>query len=274
MNEPFGLINNQTKCCWMNSIIQALVSCPHFVGAIQQSGADNEMVQAFRELIGANGDVSQYGARITALFRRMLKETNVADNMTNSQECAHESLIRMIELFNDEQINQTLHCVRTSCIICPQCGHMQERDEHDYYMTVYEHDYSDFNEVLLRHRHEQDYHECEHCGAVNHDVSATAVPKRMSPTLIVHFNKYRYKARTPLAHVISAPSASGGQLRWQLRAIIHHTGGNSNGHYTCTAWRGGHLYLLNDASYHERPQQFSDFDTHTVFLAVYSMIKN
>jgi ubiquitin C-terminal hydrolase len=228
--SPRGL-SNIGNSCYLNSVIQALLSCHNFNAMMIIWETKNISTEEYNKIL--KGDVSHAGSLLQTIMGKGLHYGH--------QEDAHEGLLLLLDAFGDEvsKVFTIKHRTKFKCI----CGFRNIiKGSPELFIDYYGQDSSLESYLLLQTIQPNDYR-CDSCKRVN----TTRMIKKLysiSDIIIVTFKKYYCKNPIDFPTQITLASS----LRYQLVAQIEHFGGPHGGHYVTRALRQGTVYLFNDSS--------------------------
>jgi ubiquitin C-terminal hydrolase len=228
---PQGL-SNIGNTCYLNSIVQALLSCRNFNAIMILWETKNSSTEQYNKIL--KGEINHVGALFQTISGHGLQYGH--------QEDAHEGLLMLLDSFGDEisKVFNIKHRTIFKCI----CGFRNtSKGCPEVFVDYYSDSQSTLQSYLLRQTIKPNDYRCDLCKQLN----STRMIKQLysiSDVIIVTFKQYHYKTNINFpTEIILAPT-----LRYQLVAQIEHFGGPHGGHYVTRALRQGTVYLFNDSS--------------------------
>lgn len=247
----FGLPNHD-GVCYLNSLIQALLSCPAF-NRYMQILAERGNPSAGAALLGSlfAGQLSLEGrGRAVMALRGLLTERLGA----GGQQDIHEGMVLLLELLG-QQVDMLFHIRYATSLLCRTCGaHRTEGRTQiappEIVLDLGEQVESKewLEQYILRHTQTPHDYRCEHCGERN---GQDGVPvqlcyhlRRLSEVIVLLFKKYRergareehekYKVYYP--DTLDLPTGHC-IMHYRVVARVEHYGTSGRGHYTATCLR-------------------------------------
>lgn len=215
---------NFANNCYFNSVIQALLSLDIFQKCLTTSY--NPILSQLRECIKQ---------RSVSLLKVLAK---IPWYTIGSQECAHETLTRLIDYCMLSEYFRIKYKRRKEC---SQCG-VTDLPEDDI-ISIIMHDSNELREdnvSVIKNKVDQ----CE-CGK---PFTLYYIIKTLRNVIIVSFNKFQNKRDISYPLELVFQNKSGQDLIYDLKAQIEHIGNQKGGHYIAKVKRGSSWYLINDAS--------------------------
>lgn len=229
--QPRGLLN-AGNTCYLNSIVQALLSCRNFNAIMILWETKNSSTEQYNKIL--KGDINHAGALLQTIAEKGLHYGH--------QEDAHEGLLLLLDAFGDEimKIFNIKHRTKFKCM----CGFRNTtKGSPEVFIDYYGSKHTSLQSYLLRQTIRPKDYRCDICKRVD----TTRMVKQLysiSDVIIVTFKQYHQKTNIEFPTEITlAPS-----LRYKLVAQIEHFGGPHGGHYVARALRQGTVYLFNDSS--------------------------
>lgn len=273
--EIFGL-RNSGVLCYLNSLIQSLVSCSafnRFLIANRIKYADNPVVTEYLKLLsrnagtrpdsGINPAPSRPGYRSSyniddafGILRELKKTLDTRKSGFNlsffRQEDIHEGLTLLLDSIPE---SETLFNVRYTCrLYCRSCKHIATPGDsgHEEPSEVCIHLSDDSpaltkesveNKIKINMQIPQDY-KCEKCGVKNElrdgepEANILQVYRlvRLSEILVITFKKYNGKKMMYFPPTLEFKSNSR-TLQYRIVSVVNHFGNNHSGHYNCECLR-------------------------------------
>jgi len=275
---PAGL-NNTGALCWLNSIIQAMLSLPAFHRAIidMENPKNNVFLGNWITLVKelANDTASKnvqnpnkylaVSQNLLSSFAVVLRQESVALSL-NAQEGAANGFCVLINMLNDDYIYKVFNCKYLQTIQCAKCDKtVSSITDLSPIITMYHavkfKTADDFRDYILAHSSTVDEFECDQCST-----RSVSVPRRERLTMLREIITIVYGKLTrpnwyPLE--IEFVAKSGPNMKYALTACIEHTGSydatthTSGGHYYARVRRNDKWFVCNDHSITEEPTPFN-----------------
>lgn len=265
----FGLQNN-SALCYLNSLIQSLMSCSGFNYILTGNEFKNnriviEYLNLFnRNKLELNLKYNRIGEDNAYLILKELNLTrNKSGNLFNlslgSQEDVHEGLILLLDSIGNG-IERIFFNRYKSIIFCRNCKKTTKPELNseppeliiDLSGEKINSKKDMENSIRKIHQYPEDY-KCENCGVIN-QVQNGIIQKniiqiyqlvRLSEIIVILFKKYNRKKKIFFSNFLDFKSITG-NLKYKLVAQIEHSGNMFGGHYTARCLR------QKPWKYHER----------------------
>ena len=235
-----GFINHNS-ICYLNSILQCLLSCSKFVKYIvkirdEYTQNNNKLGEAFLKLILKN-------AKNDPETPYMSMEINKIMNI-NGQQCASEMLLKLIddlklEKLFEQKIEKSLYCMNCNKIVSVK------------YDIAYIHNYTDSennnddsNKKINMNFNCIDDYNCDKCKKKTKLIMLNSLEKT-SDIFVISFNKYIKKDIVNYPHILSLTNKKN---KYKLVGIINHHGNIMSGHYWAEVIRNNNFYNVDDTS--------------------------
>lgn len=249
---PSGLINTGNTC-YLNSILQALLSCQSFNEVMIILEHQNKITKLYNRIL--MGDCNNPVELLSAIIeKRKYKDTNLH---MGHHEDANESFLMLLEEIGDDilKVFNIKHQIKLSC----SCGFKNSRkDVPEIFLDYYSNEISLVKYLVYQKTHPKDY-KCPSCKGI----ATTRLKKKIysiSNVIIITFKKYTVKDHIDFPLFINLAS----NLRYKLVAQIEHFGDAQGGHYITRALRQNTVYIFNDNSV--TPSSFVPTpDTYMIF---------
>lgn len=251
--KPSPFVNSGCSC-WLNSLIQSLLSTPlvdyiatanDTIDEIKIAGVrdddKNMLFNEFYKVCNAGGTHDRSALQILSAFKKQLLRSGNNFNIVNTQECALEAYTYMIEMLNDKKITKMFSQASRTIIKCSNCGNSLEQRNTNLFSMVE----PGQSVPQLRRRGVVHDYKCEKCEikrdalraeilSAGHEVLVFATPK--SAGLIIN--------ESPPSFDI--PLRDGAVRTYHVCAFIEHYGSPTSGHYVAYGKRGDSWYFFND----------------------------
>lgn len=234
-----GFINHNS-ICYLNSILQCLLSCPKFVKLIvklrdKYKENNNKLAEAFLKLILKNAKKDSETPYMSIEINKIMK--------MNGQQCAAEMLLKIIEdlklesLF-EQKIEKTFYCMNCNNIV-------SVKKDISYIYNFSETDISNnfVKKINMNCTHIDDY-KCDKCRKKSKLIILNSL-ENVEDIFIISFNKYIKKDLIDFPETISLTNK---KIKYQLVGIIDHVGNLSGGHYWAQIKRNDKYYHADDST--------------------------
>lgn len=285
--EPFGL-NNTGVICWLNSVLQVLLSCSalnqtimKFEGAFANNAFAKEYLRLLKAILPNKRDMPSLkkdnlataSANILHEFVKQLRARGKNIRMGYSQECVDEAFILFIELFDCPAVELLFNNIYELYIDCSACQRRVSsvRDKSikiDMFCNEQFTTRDAFCTYLRFHPSEHDIYKCDQCGHVMRHFSRLERLKMLREIVVITFNKYYRKEYIWFPQTLCFMGKDGQPLRYRLVGQIEHGGTMHGGHYTANALRDDKFYRFNDSSVSSGASN----PTPNTYMIVYHMI--
>ncbi len=264
--DPFGL-NNTGVICWLNSLLQVLLSCSALNKVLLECEAEfkgNEFAREYIRLVRAIVpnrpedepiDPAKFGhasANILNAFMKQLRSKNLAFAIGASQECADEAFTLFVDLFDHPKVSKLFSNVYELSITCKNCGDVVSsmRDK-TYKINLFCQKKLDTQDIFCQyirvHPSELDYYKCEKCEQVMTRSHRIEKLKMLREIVVITFNKFHSKDNRWFPESLVFNAKGGGALHYRLIGQIEHGGNMYSGHYYANALRGNKFKRFNDS---------------------------
>lgn len=256
--QIFGLQNN-SALCYLNSLIQSLISCPSFNYYLLSSKLNNKIVDEYlqlykRQQLPDNLEYIKPGMDDAFNILRELnaarRKSNVSFNLSlNAQEDVHEGLLLLLDSIGGN-IEKKFQVRYKSEIFCKKCKNITTPGNSENYIeppelvidlseediTSKEH----MEQLIKRNIQVPKDYKCEKCGAINTDNARNIIHVyslvKLSEILVIIFKKYTKKKNIFFPEYLDFKTMTG-ELKYRLVAQIEHSGNTHGGHYQCKCLR-------------------------------------
>jgi ubiquitin C-terminal hydrolase len=271
----FALKNNGNYC-YMNSLIQALMSCSSFNQycdqyrkfANEDSNDKVKLAEEYLRLLTENPPTSKYGKietnDVTNLLTKLtsIRKYSKYNLIIGQQEDIHEGLVLLLEALEYKDLGPDIlfHTRYSSEIVCKKCRKAKKVGKLENWQEPSEivinlseedcHEQIDNKEAIERYikmniQIPRDYR-CENCNVVNEydkktkEIEANIIHtyrlNRLSEIIILLFKKYHDKKSIFFPQCLDFTSMQG-NLHYDLVAQVEHWGTQHHGHYTAKCLR-------------------------------------
>lgn len=262
MNNPSGLRNSGVTC-WLNSLIQALLSSTIFCSTLSNTRNDesstHEQFKLLIEMERSGNDISNISTVILRALVADLTRHRKKINMEFGQQSCSEGLILLLEMLGDSEINKRFNHVQRNTIRCLETDKVVSsvRSVNNIFYIFDEESLLKLGlrTFLLNHSTVmgKEYIPDDHQSGNTYERYYTLC--RTPEIIIIALNRYMtdgkgYKNRNTqikLPDEFTIPHKKSGEIIYNKIAEIDHFGGStSGGHYVVRAKRNNESYLFND----------------------------
>lgn len=265
----FGL-KNIGSICYLNSLIQSLISCEPFTKLIAEADPDKNVSEVFKVMKYFLDHIIMDDVKAVESAVPILREImNSYEFYGHQQEDVGEGFDILIELLGDS-VSNLFMSKWTVNIFCGSCKGVVSTATDTMNRITMEKDYIPYSrshgvdKFVSGHMSRFSDYRCPKCkcsAANGVKVSRLIKPPRV---LVVSFNKFNEKWMSdPIEPTMSVNYGEKGiqKAKYRLMSVIHHSGNMTRGHYTNTAVRGDKTVLFNDSRFVEKPfeQHINDY---------------
>lgn len=287
--DPFGL-NNTGVICWLNSILQVLLSCSSLNKVLIECEAEfesNEFAKEYIRLLKAIVpnrpedepiDPAKFGTASANILRGFVKQLRLkapSFRIGSSQECADEAFTLIIDLFDHSKVSKLFSNVYELSITCKNCGDIvsSTRDK-TYKINLFCQKKLDtvdsFCQYIRVHPSELEYYKCDKCKKTMPKAYRIEKLKMLREIVVITFNKFHSKDNRWFPSELSFNAKGGGKLRYKQIGQVEHGGTMSGGHYYANALRGDGFMRFNDS----HVGTASGGPTPLTYMVVYHIIED
>jgi len=286
--------NNTGAICWMNSLLQAIISCKslcqYFLSSDALKEADlgntakelSTLIRCYREGSGANESVKDKSLDVLKALIRDLKDKKKTINwMESGQQSCSEGLVLILEMLSNKKIDALFYHIYEIKTICNNTNENVStvRDTNNiFYLWEFTEQKlleSSLEEMILSYteEHKEEYIPDDYKEKHKEGYTYKKVYKlrRIPNIVIIALNRYKSprnsNLKLPLEFTI--PSNKGTNMVYTKIAEIDHLGSlHSGGHYVCRCKRNDKVFLFNDISFKE----YKFGTLASTYLTFYEMI--
>lgn len=280
----FGL-NNPGVLCYLNSLLQSLVSLSSFVETVlknpdymKKTKTGNAMYN-FISNASIGADVSNCSSLILSALMEDMKERNSTSNFGSSQESASEAFVLILDMMTpvgtkpSECPLSKLFAYRTSCkTVCKGCKNVTSSIDEGYTHNLF----SNVNRALIEEDvttqcSEISQFTCEKCGAKG-PAGRCYQLSMISEVLVCTFNIYRTRNEVgKLPDSLSFRCLNGKKSIHKLASKVIHFGTVNGGHYITHCNRHDKLIMFNDSHVTEVAPLNTDTNVYMAFYQFHNL---
>lgn len=236
-----GFYNNGALC-WMNSLLQALLSCEIFYKTVKdETEITTHTLELLHKMINSNSR-EQYSSLILDALGKDLKNTqpkNYEIICSGAQQSASEGFVLLLDCIKSLEVKKLFYSRFNNDMVSP-------------FHTIF--DIKRLADVGLIDYLKYDIIETEGKKIVR---SLTHAPH----ILVLIFNKYNKKILIEMPKEFNLSSS----LCYKLKSDILHSGNLNGGHYVARGYRNGKYYMFNDNSVQEIESMKPTVNTYMMF---------
>jgi ubiquitin C-terminal hydrolase len=250
-------LQNASNYCWLNSLVQVLISLPAFTHALNKIPSEKQttftksLLNVIQTLNNSNENIVDVSSKLNM---DIVSSTKLwKNNMVGyGQSCADEALTTILQLIDDKYVEYVMTNVYGYNINCTNCKQIisDVRDRATKITITSQSNMTteEFCKHIMRRTSICSEYKCENCNMILYDVPRTEFVRTVREIIIVMFNKFYTKDYFyDYPSKLSFPKKGGGSIDYILVGIVEHYGTMAGGHYTSRAYRHGKWYNFNDS---------------------------
>lgn len=230
---PICGFQNIGNSCYLNSLIQALMSIPQFNQSILNDTEPNELVQAYKRVLGYKQLEIHNLQQILNILIRLSK----GRFRWGSQEDSHESLMLLFSSFGK---HSAMFELRQRCNMICECGYklLYPGNETE---KILQFNSEITSKALISQVLYPPNYKCDGCGIRNtvdrNPIKQVYTLTLLSDVIVITFPKYDRKVLHDFPFSLAFRMKGGEVKEYTLCATIDHFGDQNGGHYTAKALR-------------------------------------
>lgn len=251
--------NNAGATCWFNSMMQLVWGLPSVAQVLivgEDTFTNNAFARHYISLMkGACGEIktpltANSAIELFTSYQRRLRQLGIGATLGNGQECANEGLCYFIEALGPA-VEALFNNVYEMKVICPICKKITSnvRDK-SLVVTISGRDVFDTQQKFCNHLHYRSSPlvswKCDGCNTISNNIQRTEILKTLREIVVVVFDKFSTKEMRWFPQELSFPKLGGGELRYELKGKIEHSGNSAGGHYWAHTKRN-EWHCVNDS---------------------------
>jgi ubiquitin C-terminal hydrolase len=265
--EPFGLVNSGV-ICYMNSLLQALISCTSFNKAVianeeymHKTKLGSTLFNFVSSFLDASADSGLFSIEIVKSLMAELAERRPNIKYGTGQECASEGLTLILDMLSDPDIGiddvdnlnpiAKLFSAKYDIVIhCTECKHKATSTQCSSQYFI--HSYDDMqNNLIISRTHLPEY-VCDGCKQPDACIKVKTLAKVSEIIVITDIMILNGRFIRQMIKVNQTPAmfqlpGSNGAISFGKVAQVEQSGSLSSGHYISKGVRKGRTaYLFND----------------------------
>lgn len=262
MENNVGL-KNINSICYLNVLIQSVLSCDVFVNAII-ANKDKYM-----------NETNVIGLLFYNIICKMVNEIEIGkDNFTMSeklkfvgQNCSHEALIFIIDKLHFEKLFNIKYEKTIFCINCDKIT-QKKIDTCAMYEYFTESKDGNFISIINRQIDSDEEYKCDICNKKKHVFLNDLISS--SEIFVITFNQYEEKKKIiKYKNVITLSTG-----RYKLVAKINHIGNTNSGHYWMVRYNNKKTIAINDMDIKEINETNDDINSTYTYMLFYIKIND
>ena len=295
--EPFGL-RNIGAICYMNSLIQAMISCTAFTKAVlanEEYLQKTKLGQVLFEFMSAilsdqtKSDISSYSAKITNALLHELQNRQPKIKYANGQECASEGLSLILMMLEDPEvsidkiatnpISKLFTSQYAKNINCTKCGHQVNTVEHRAQHLIYK--VSTPKDVPDRiffpvSKSKLEGYTCDKCKSIDTCEESIRITRVSEIIVVTNMMLVGFRNGLVKSPIMDTPEGFGlpngdDIITFGKIAQIEQSGSQHSGHYTAAGARKDRIpYLFDDQRIAQLRGLGPTSNTFMTFYHVYS----
>jgi len=259
MDSAHGFVNIGANC-WLNSLLQALLSCPSFVETLVATRPKSELAKTLVEMIEAPLEARpNFAPKVLAAFQAQAQRYGKSLDVYSQEGCQNGFTVLM-ELLGSTEVNNLAINKWYGTVTCPECAYVSRNESHEFSIQttksfcepmVMGEPARSFNEWLKVHTSTIDEWTCERCRVKTRSVIRLEQIATLRDIIVVMITD---RSAETYPETMEFPSIKGNPICYRLIAGISHQGSMnpvtyaSAGHYMCYGYRNSRCYLFNDTS--------------------------
>ena len=239
MNENIGLNNNNNSICYLNSIIQSLISFNEFINIIKENK---------EEYLKNNNDIGLLFFNIILKKEKGIKIED--DNYILSkkleyegQQCAYEALIKIIDKL---KIDDMFKIIYEKSIYCTKCEKITKTtyDTSNIYENFIE-SKENLSNIINKNLNTIEDYKCDNC---NKKVKQVIINNLIETNdiFIILYNQYFQKKKKKYDNILNLYTGN-----YKLITKIEHIGNIYGGHYWMKKYYNDKIIIIDDINIRE-----------------------
>ena len=247
--EPYGL-ENDGALCFMNAMVQSVLSLEYIMKAIHDYTGDREIVKTFKDSIRSSASGTP-----DALLSRKLIDLIAKDSTDKfvkelarrgRQNSASEAFIALVDKIGLDGYFTSSYRKK---ITCSECGHESTTKDNFVMLPLFflKHDENVTSNKLRTAESELEGYKCGGCGKADTSKEFAKLSV-LAPYLVLQFNQYGRKKHYKYPAELYFTTVKYGDIVYKAKAQVEHSGSLGGGHYTAKVMRKGGCYAISDTS--------------------------
>lgn len=283
---PSTLINRGVSC-WLNSIVQGLVSCPNFCQVIRKNikkNMDNEIYHAFYSFMSLNQKgllTDECSVRILESLNRLNRESMNSVKLAQNQMCSLDFLENVIEALHDPEITDLFTSKYVTETICTHCSKATCILTHHFYIGLKKTELPDSKKYardIVSRDIAIDAWKCPQCSLESFDIKSTSRLITCPKICIVQFDKINNTNVVSVTDHFELSMTVGNYMRslqYNIVSTICHYGPTTGGCYIANCLRKNpsddtlSWYKLNDQNLSQENGPL--LDSSDIFMTIYML---
>tara|TARA_B110000263_G_C15300674_1_gene507812 strand:- start:2017 stop:2796 length:780 start_codon:yes stop_codon:yes gene_type:complete len=258
MKNNIGL-RNINSICYLNSIIQSLISINNFNKGIKKKK---------EEYIKDNNEI---GMLFYNIIIKIEKEIEISEENYimsqklgySGQQCAHEVLIKIIEKLNMEDLFKIKH---EKSIYCTECEIITNTsDDISYIYENFIDEDENITNIINQNINTLNDYKCDDCEKKVKQIIINNL-KETNDVFIIIFNQYYKKRNKKYEKILNLYTGN-----YKLKAKIEHIGSQYGGHYWAKRYKEAQIIKIDDELI-SREEEEEDIKSKYIYMLLYERI--
>jgi ubiquitin C-terminal hydrolase len=247
ITPPVGL-RNINVLCYLNSLIQALMSCSSVnmyflkneqIHIINKNTVAIEYTRLLKRSIISNPHNVLDPSPLFNVFISKVNEINPSGSFGKGQEDTGEMLHLFLETINDDELYRLFMHRYMSTVWCINCKKQLVKGTDKSMVIEIPNSYNPLNENSfnehIRQNNAPHKHICKYC---KYEKCYSTYQLTYAPeVIIVMFHKSNYKKKIDFPEKLIFQSSNSNIIKYEITAKIEHYGNKNSGHYTAHSYR-------------------------------------
>lgn len=284
---PNGINNFNGVSCYLNSLLQALLSCTSLIEILIKQPENSTVGKIFlthvQKILFPHQSGSYSPSNFSLAISNHINRYVLINNRIQfgrGQECADECFTHFIESLNCKRAEQLFFHRYRLTITCTACN-SKVSSVNDHQIQMYIHDIppearteESFIKHLMNYKTPVMNYKCEKCGFLHQKIMRHHQLVMVPEILVLTFKKYYNKTDIWFPAKLSIPTNDMKFFKYKIVSTISHFGNQFSGHYTARSVRRSanksRIYEFNDQSVTKSTFDFND--RSSVYIVFYHMM--
>jgi ubiquitin C-terminal hydrolase len=246
----FGLRNTGTVCHF-NSLIQGLISCPHFVKTINEK-CESDIANTISDFLSDCKKSDIKILTVVPILKHIIESHPTfgrqQEDVSEGFDILIDSIGPSIESIFTSKWKIYVYCDACKNIVSTTTDTMNRLIMEESYNSLYEND-TPFQDYMSANMSEFNDYKCGNCNRSN--VNGMKITQLIEPPdiYIVSFNKFNSKWGMEYPKVVNVKYGINNEhvAKYCIVAIIRHFGNKGGGHYNATVARSNGVHIVDDS---------------------------